>query len=72
MEESQNLPKDEFRRQFKQQAFGQTQTPPEIHPLDEITSKTSDWKVALRKTRTLTRWLEIVRTWKIYLAAEHG
>ena len=72
MEESQNLPKEEFRRQFKQQAFGQTQTPAEIHPLDEIARRTTSWKVALRDTRNLTRWLELVRTRKLYLAAEHG
>ena len=34
MEEGQKLPKEEYKRQFKQQAFGQSQTPVEIHPLD--------------------------------------
>ena len=40
--------------------------------MDGIASKTTSWTVALRKTRNLTRWLEIIRTRKIYIAAERG
>ena len=42
------------------------------HELDEIASKTNSWKTALRKTRTITRWFETVRTKKLFEMRARG
>ena len=43
-----------------------------MHVLDQISRKTNSWKVALRKTRNLTKWLEITRERKLKLAYSVG
>ena len=39
---------------------------------DQIKESTNSWKVALRKTRNLTRWLELTREKKLKLAHSRG
>ena len=40
--------------------------------MDQISRKTNSWKVALRKNRNLTKWLEVTRERKLKLAYSVG
>ena len=70
----QDLPQEELRKQYRHMAFHQTekkQDEPKL-VLDQIKERTNSWKVAIRKTRNLTRWLEITREKKLKLAYSRG
>ena len=45
---------------------------PEMHELDHIADSTNKWSTALKKTRTITRWLEKHRTKTIQLPWARG
>ena len=50
------MQQEELRKQYRCMTFHQTEKPEEPkHILDQIKDKTNSWKVALRKTRNLTR-----------------
>ena len=87
MKESEKLPREEMRRQFKHQAFAQRlteeikpapgiqagdQKEEEIHPLDYIASRTNSWETALSRTRYISHWSEKVRTKSLVRAEKRG
>ena len=72
MREDDSLPREELRKQFKHQAFAQKTLCAADNPLEYIASKTTNWSVALKKTRYLSHWLEQHRTRTYSRAAAKG
>ena len=62
------LPPEELRKQYKHLSFAVKTGPYRKeykHELSEIAESTTSWKVALKKTRLMSRWFEKVRTKKL-------
>ena len=72
MKEVDSLPKEEMKRQFRHQAFSTKANCPADQPLAHIANQTTEWKVAVMKTRYLSHLLKQHRTRAYTRAADNG